>query len=75
VALLKDGVAPPAINLNHTPAPVDSAQAMHKRPRGGPPASTIHAHVLFDDLRMLIPTDKVWSNLLFLRLLPIYNAA
>jgi hypothetical protein len=71
--LMMDRVAPLAIDLNHTPAHVGSAQATCKRPLVGPPAATIHARALFDELTTPTPTDMVWSNILVLRLFAIYE--
>jgi hypothetical protein len=71
--LLMDGVAASPIDLNHTLAPMDSAQATHKTPQGGPPATTIHARILFDKLTASTPTDMVWSNLLVLCSFPIHE--
>jgi hypothetical protein len=48
-----------AIDLNHTPVPVDSAQAKRKRPREEPLTTTIQARALFDDLTTPTPADTV----------------
>jgi hypothetical protein len=70
---MMDGVVPLPIDLNQTPALLDSVQPTRKRPRGRPPVSTLHARALFDEMTALTPVDSVWSILLVLRLFPMYE--
>jgi hypothetical protein len=70
---MMDGVTTSLIDLNHTPVPMESSQPARRCPRGGPPASTIHARVLFDEMTAPTLADSVWSILLVMHSFSLYE--
>jgi hypothetical protein len=59
LSLLQDDIMPPAIDLNRTPAPVESTKATQKRPRDMPPVGTLHVRIMFDEMPTSILDDSI----------------
>jgi hypothetical protein len=57
--LSKDTIASPTIDLNRTPTPIDSRQAMRKGSRDALPTIALHVYVLFNEMPTSTPTDSV----------------